>query len=276
MKNTVTKQELLKAAHGLGITGVNLNTRKDEIQSKINAVLGVPDLDTHDQDHQVEAIVATVAKHGEEAVATETGAVTAIGRNIPNLAPTGKWQGKRARLIRTKTGQNDMSGAIFNWNGWPCIIPIDVQVDIAWPIFEIIKMCRGMLLDIELRVDPQNKGRVHNIKHIKYYDKYPFQFMGVTPGTEDLPESPIEYTLDMYVEDFPGYTVRMWRQLCILWEINDEQAKIKPGIGPEKEIESRRNAIHYALNLPMETSLEIRQRVRNEKRADHSMEAKAA
>lgn len=274
-----TKQKNLSAARMLGITGLTKNTPDEEVCQAIRAKLGDADLETNDQDKQPDitpGIVETIAKHGHESIATETGAVTASARNIPNLAPTGKWHGKRARLIRTKTGQNDMGGAIFNWNGWPCIIPIDVVVDVAWPIFEIIKLCRGMLMNIDAVIDPQNKANVHNVKEIQYYDKYPFQFKGVTPGTEHLPESPIEYTLDMYVDDFPHYTVRMWRQLCILWEISDDQANIKPGMGPEPEITARRNALHYALNLPMETSHELRQRVRDEKRDDHGMEAKAA
>ena len=45
---------------------------------------------------------------------------------------------------------------------------------------------------------------------------------------------------------------------------------------PKDEIQVRRNSIHYALNLPHEPSLEIRQRVRDEKRIDIGMQAKAA
>jgi len=169
-----------------------------------------------------------------------------------------------------------MSGAIFNWNGYPCIIPIDTVVDIPWPIFEIIKNCVGMEMEIRQEDDPHDKGKVRNIKEIEYFDKYPFQFMGVTPGTEDLPESPWEYTLDAYVEDFPGFSVRMWRQLCILWEINDKQAKIVPGVEPDEEIRTRRNAIHYLLNLPQGAEAGMRRRVRNEKRVDIGLPAMAA
>ena len=273
------KQELLKAAKTLGITTVNTKSTVDELTKAINEVLGTPDLGVDDQDEKDErtaSYAATIAKHGEEAVAKETGAVVAEVHNIPNLSPTGIWEGKRARLRRVKTGHNDMSGAIFNWNGYPCIIPIDKQVDIAWPIYEIIQNCVGMEMEIRQEDDLKDKGKVRNIKDITYYDKYPFQYMGVTPGTEDLPESPWEYTLNMYVDDFPGYSVRMWRQLCILWEINDEQAHIKPGVSPEEEIRTRRNAVHYLLNLPQDVELEIRARVRNEKRVDIGLPAMAA
>ena len=273
----ITKRELLAAARTLRIKGVNTNTPNDEIQAKINAVLGSPDLGDDDQRKQTaEAVSVAVAKHGEEALATETGAVLATVRDIPNLSPTGQWHGKRAKIKRVKTGHNDMGGAVFMWNGWPCIIPIDKAVDIAWPIFEIIQGCTGMEMEITQEEDPKDRARVQNKKNITYYDKYPYQFMGVTPGTENLPESPWEYTLDMYVEDFPDYTVRMWRQLCILWEINDTEANIVPGAGPEKEIQVRRNAIHYALNLPMGVEMEMRHRIRDEKRGDIGLEAKAA
>lgn len=273
----ITKRELLTAAKTLGIKGVNTNTPNPEIQAKINAVLGSPDLGDDDQRKQTnESIVTSVAMHGEEAVAKETGAVLAGARDIPNLSPTGAWHGKRAKIKRVKTGHNDMGGAIFKWNGWPCIVPIDKAVDVAWPIFIIIQGCTGMNMEITTEEDPRDKGRVKNVKNITYFDKYPHQFMGVTPGTESLPESPLEYVLDQYVEDFPGYTVRMWRQLCILFEINDQLANIVPGAGPEKETKARMNAIHYQLNLPQGADLVMRKRIRDERRDDIGMEAKAA
>jgi len=275
-------KELLKAAKILGIRGVNNQTPEDEVRRKVNEKLGNPETGIAGFDGQAEvdartdAFAATVVKHGEEAIASQTGAVTARANNIPNLSPTGQWEGKRARIRRVKTGHNDMNGAIFNWNGWPCIVPIDEDVDIAWPILGIIQQCTGMQMEITQDEDPRDAARVHNTKHITYYDKYPFQYKGVTPGTEHLPESPWEYTLDMYVEEFPKYTVRMWRQLCVLWEISDKQAGVVPGIGPEEEMKLRNNAIHFALNIPQGADRPMRFRVRNEKRGDIGMEAKAA
>jgi hypothetical protein len=283
-----TKQDTkakLMAAKILGISGLNENTPIDEIDKAINEKLGKSDSGDDNLDKRIlDSHVATITKHGEEAVAKASGPVVADLMNIPNLSPTGQWEGKRAHLKRTKTGHNDMQGAMFNWNGWPCIIPIDKWVDVAWPIYEIIQKCRGMEMEIRQEEDPRNKGRVKNIKDISYFDKYPFTCIGVTPGTEDLPESPWEYTLDMYVKDFPGYTVRKWRQLCILWEISDDQANISAGMSPEKEVDVRRNSIHYHLNLPLAQSeekedgatLEVREQIRNEKRSDIGMEAIAA
>jgi len=273
------KQDLLKTAKVLGIEGVNTKSTIDELRAAINVKLGNPDLGADDQeakDERTDSYAATIAKAGPESVASETGAVKAKVNNIPNLAPTGIWEGRRAKVRRVKTGHNDMSGAIFNWNGYPCIVPIDMDVDIPWPIFEIIKNCVGMEMEIRQEDDPRDRGKVRNIKEITYFDKYPFQFKGVTPGTEVLPESPWEYTLDMYVEDFKDYSVRMWRQLCILWEINDAQAKIVPGVSPEEEATTRRNAIHYQLNLPMDASIAIRKQIRNEKRVDIGLPAMAA
>jgi hypothetical protein len=277
--NMSTKQELLDTAVMLGIKGVTTKTPLAELRSMINAKLGNPDLGTDDQDGKdakTDSYAAVISKAGPESVAKATGAVTAKPHNIPNLAPTGIWEGKRAKVRRVKTGHNDMNGAIFNWNGYPCIIPIDVDVDIPWPIFGIMQQCVGMEMEIRQEDDPRDKGKVRNIKNITYYDKYPYQYKGVTPGTEDLPESPWEYTLDQYVDDFPGFTVRMWRQLCILWEISDAQAKIVPGVSPEEEMETRRNAVHYLLNLPQDADADLRQKVRDEKRSDIGLEERAA
>jgi len=274
-----TKQELLQTCKILGVEGVNSKTTNDELRTAINAKLGNPDLDVNDQDannEKTESYAAVIAKAGPESVASATGPVVSEAHNIPNLAPTGIWEGRRAKMRRVKTGHNDMNGALFNWNGYPCIIPLDSVVDVPWPIYEIIKNCVGMEMEIRQEDDPKDRSRVVNVKDITYFDKYPFQYMGVTPGTEDLPESPWEYTLDMYVEGFKGYSVRMWRQLCILWEINDAQANIKPGISPEQEIETRRNAIHFQLNLPMNAEPIIRRQVRNEKRVDIGLPAMAA
>lgn len=271
------KQDLLKAAKTLGCKGVNTSSNLADLRKAINEKLGVPDSGDDDLDTKItESYAATVLKAGSDAVAAKTGPVVASSRNIPNLSPNGKWEGKRARIKRTMTGHNDMMGAIFNWNGWPTIIPIDAVVDVAWPIYEIILNCTGMDMDIRQEDDPRDRSKVRNIKNITYYEKYPFQFMGITPGTEDLPESPWEYTLDAYVNDFPEYTVRMWRQLCVLWEISDDQASISPGLGPDQEIVCRRNSVHYLLNLPQGVDVKVRKQVRNEKRSDIGMEAKAA
>ena len=265
------KRDLYNVAKTLGIAGVTRTTSRADLETAINEKLGnapIAEDATPGPDY-----ARVIAQHGTEALATETGPAMAKPQDIPNLSPTGTWQGKRAKLKRTKTGHNDMEGAIFNWNGYPCIIPIDMPVDIPWPIYGIIQQCRGM--NLEIRQEDDGK-KVMNVKDISYFDKYPYQFMGVTPGTEHLPESPLEYVLDMYVEDFPDFTVRMWRQLCILFEINDETAEIKPGVGPEAEIIARRNTVHYLLNLPQEVDQAIRERIRDEKRGDIGMEAKAA
>lgn len=276
----MNKTELLECAQKLGIREVNKANRIDEIRSAINAKLGNPDipgLNEEQQDEVTDSYAAVVVQAGDGAIAGPTGAVHATAKNIPNLSPSGVWHGKRARLRRIKTGNNDMAGAIFNWNGWPCIIPIDAAyVDVAWPIYEIIRGCIGMRLSIRQEQDPRTPSRVSNILERTDYDKYPFEFMGVTPGTEQLPESAWEYTLDRYVEDFNGYTVRMWRQLCVLWEIPDEHCKIMAGMLPEDESAARRNAIHYHLNLPQGVDRQMRERVRDEKRADIGMTAKAA
>ena len=282
MSTKQERQAALSAARILGIKGLSLENSLKELHSAINAKLGNPDSGDDDLDKEItDSHAATIVEHGVEAIASATGPVVASVRDIPNLAPSGQWEGKRAHLKRTKTGHNDMSGAIFNWNGYPCIIPIDIWVDIPWPILNIIKNCRGMDMDIRQEDDPRDKSKVRNVKEETFFDKYPFQFEGVTPGTEHLPESPWEYTLNMYVEDFPGYTVRMWRQLCILWEISDVEAKISAGISPKAEIETRRNAIHFKLSLPLAQSeddkegvpVELRQKIRNEKRLDIGMGA---
>jgi len=269
----MTKQQLLQIAKTLGLTSVDRTMKVDDIRTAVNAKLGIVDSADDQQNQKAESLSRVVLQHGKEAIATESGAVTAQPRNIPNLSPSGQWEGKRARIRRVKTGHNDMGGAIFNWNGWPTIIPIDQTVDVAWPIFGIIQNTVGMKMNIRQETVGD---KVNNVKDITHYDKYPFQFLGVTPGTEDLPESAWEYTLDAYVGDFKDFSVRMWRQLCVLWEINDAQANIKPGTDPDEESIARSNAIHYHLNLPQGVDLETRQRVRNEKRQDIGMEAKAA
>ncbi len=277
-----TNSELLKAAKTLGTTSVNKNTNKDDLLAAINNVLGNPtgagksELNAEQQAEITESFAAVVNKAGPESVATKSGPVKAGARDIPNLSPNGQWQGKRARIKRTVTGHQDIGGALFRWNGWPTLIPLDREVDVAWPIWEILKGTVGVRVEVEQVEDPRDKGKINNIINQSKYNKYPYQFMGVTPGTEHLPESAWEYTLDQYVEGFEGFTARMWRQLCALWEMNDKDSGIKPGMGPEAEVEARRNAVHYLLNLPQTDDRDVRAAVRNEKRADIGMEAKAA
>jgi len=277
-----TREKLLTMVRALG-EKPSEDATEAELQSEIDRVLGEPNIQIGSDEENAQAnanqqgaVATALAKHGEQAVAKSTGAVLANSGNIPNLSPTGIWQGKRARLKRTPTGNNDMGGAIFGWNGYPTIIPLNQTVDIAWPIFIVIQNCVGMDMEITSEEEQKNKTRIIKKTNITYVDKYPIQYMGVTPGTEQLPESPWEYTLDMYVDDFAGYSVRMWRQLCILWEISDAQAEVKPGISPDKEAEQRSNSIHFKLNLPKDAERIVRERVRDQKRSDISMEAKAA
>jgi len=275
----MNKKELLRAAKTLGITSVSAKNNEDEIREAINAKLGNPapdaDLSGEQRAEITDSYAAIVNEAGPESVASE-GAVMPTLRDIPNLSPNGKWQGKRARIRRTKTGHQDMGGALMRWNGWPTIIPLDVVVDIAWPIFIALKAAVGLNLEVTQEADPTNKARIHNIMKESRYDKYPHQYMGVTPGTENLPESAWEYTLDQYVDGFPGYTVRMWRQLSVLWEITDVESGIKPGMGHEAEIITRKNSIHSKLNLPFTDDKAMLLRIRNERRSDIGMEAKAA
>jgi len=281
----ITKRELLATARVLGIKSVNSNSTLPELRKAVNEKLGVPDLGTHDDDPTVsqdlkdkrtDSYAALISASKDVEVATDFVASPPETLDIPNLAPTGRWGSRRARLKRTKTGHNDMSGAIFNWNGYICIIPLDVVVDVPWPILNIIRNCMGMNMEIRQEDDPRDKGKVMNIKEIQYYEKYPIQYMGITPGTEVLPASPWEYTLNEYVNGFENFTVRMWRQLCILWEISDSEAKIKPGVGPKDECITRCNAVHYRLNLPLEASADLRERIRGERWVDMGLTEKAA
>lgn len=266
----MNKEQLLECAYRLGIRGLTTENTNGMIMSKIAEVLGKPAIQ-EDGEEVSESLLNTIITAGPDTVAKESGPVLHRAQNIPNLTPTGVWHGKRARIKRPKTGTNDMNGAIFNWNGLICIIPIDVEVDIAWPIYEAIQLCNGMRMKIRQEEDPRDAAKVQNIKEIEYYRKYPYEFIGVTPGTEKLPESPWEYTLDMYVDHFPGFTIRMWRQLCILWEITNEVAGVRPGMKPRDEIRQRREAIHFDRNLPLSEDIALRMRVRNEKRADIHM-----
>ncbi len=269
----MNKEQLLEIAYRLGIRDLVMEDSNAKISAAINEVLGKPIIE---EDEIPESIAHSILSSGPDAVAKAGAQPNTNTKNIPNLTPTGIWHGKRCRLRRPKTGTNDMAGAIFNWNGFICIIPIDVEVDVAWPIFEAIKLCNGMKMKIRQEEDPRNPARVNNVKEIDYYRKYPYEVIGITPGTEDLPESPWEYVLDQYVDNFPGFTVRMWRQLCVQWEISDNEAGVMPGMKPKQEVEARRNAVHFNRNLPVTTDLQMRMRVRNEKRADIHMRPKAA
>jgi len=277
-----THKELLETARALGIKSVNANSKKDELYAAIQMKLGNPvaagdrEMSAEEKEEIIDSYSEVINRAGPSAIATATGAVKAAARDIPNLAPNGVWQGKRARIKRTKTGHQDIGGAMFHWNGWPTLIPLDTVVDVAWPIYEIIKDTVGVTVEVEQVEDPKDKGRVNNIIKQSTYEKYPTQFLGVTPGTENLPECGLEYVLDRYVEGFDGFTVRMWRQLCALFEMGDKACGIAPGMGPDAEITARRNAVHYLLNLPETDDVAMRQKVRNEKRADIRMVAKAA
>lgn len=269
------RSKLLASAKKLGAKVAD-DAQIDDIRRAINEKLGFPDDNAENPAGQTDEI-ANIIVDNPDAVAGElTNLPSDFRTNIPNLAPNGRWEGKRARIVRTRTGHNDMAGAIFRWNGWPTIIPIEVACDVAWPIYEAIRECRGTRASVRQVEHPTDPGKVNNVVETTKYDKYPYQFLGVTPGTEHLPESALEYVLDQYAEDFPGYSLRMWRQLCALFELSDPRCGIKPGMMQEEEIKVRRNALHAELNLPMGANKGIRARIRDEKRSEYRMPARAA
>jgi hypothetical protein len=164
------RNKLYAAATKLGCENINQRSTADELREAIAEKLGVVDAEGslpagEARDLHVMRTTDSYAQQIADdnlSVAGPTGAVVGGRDDIPNLTPNGKWQGKRARVVRVQTGNADMAGAIFRWNGWPTLIPISRECDVAWPIFEIMRNAVGVRGEVRQEFDPNRPGVVKN------------------------------------------------------------------------------------------------------------------
>ncbi len=113
----------------------------------------------------------------------------------PELKNIDSWGGKRMMVrVYKPSADADSPQEYFQvtWEGQKRYFAYNINVDLAWPHFQALKNAEKTRLDQEELKD--NKGILTGIKNVwTPSPRYHFNVVGVTPGTENLPESTLEY-----------------------------------------------------------------------------------
>lgn len=118
-----------------------------------------------------------------------------VGR-IPNLGPSGKWEGRMRRVKILNPDKNSEKKTVsLAWEGRPWDVLYDTVVDMPWPYWCQLK---DAVHRDESSVDvvdwvKDKKGRLSKIVTPVEYPVHNYQDMGDVPGTEDLPESYFDF-----------------------------------------------------------------------------------
>jgi hypothetical protein len=111
----------------------------------------------------------------------------------PGLAPTERWEGRRHR-VQVHHGDDDKEHKAFvlQWNGDARAFPFDKVCDMPEPYFHILQ--HAVVKTVKQRPVKDEEGR---LERMESYDvskpRYAYNYMGVTPGTEELPTSILDY-----------------------------------------------------------------------------------
>lgn len=256
------KQLLTKTARAMGITiphSLGIDDIKKRIADKLGN-LGWNQLDETDaepeaKDRAVEGAIETLTR-SEFAGASYPTRLPRAGV-LPNLLPfMNPWGGKRMRIKRVRR-ENDQKILFIHWNGYPFVLGIDAEyADVPMPHYNNLMNTRGQKLE-QKRVKDETSGLTiwDNVWHEHEY--MPIQSLGVSPGTEHLPESLKHYIYQMYVEGFPGFNNRMWSQITrngynykdYSNKPGEEHLNIRVGMALEEQIRVRRQTILDRLNI---------------------------
>lgn len=120
----------------------------------------------------------------------------AAGR-IPNLRPTGKWEGRMRRVTLRKFSENSPDYAVtLGWEGVKWTPPMDVPVDMPWPYWQSLYETDF----IDDRSDAVTKwprdeetGKISCIRTSRRLKTQRYEDHGDVPGTEDLPRDYAEF-----------------------------------------------------------------------------------
>jgi hypothetical protein len=136
----------------------------------------------------------------------------------PNLTPSGVWGGKRHRVtIFPQTNENTDNAQSYVRLFHECEprdYPFGVELDLPHPHYESLRRAEtGTLKDREVK---DSSGNLVRIEHYEVKSpRYPHQYHGVVPGTEDLPTSLKDYWQRQAVKtnNFEGIQRRMLIQI---------------------------------------------------------------
>lgn len=119
-----------------------------------------------------------------------------IGR-IPNLSPSGEWEGRKRRVTVHNQHPDSLSGAFtIGWEGMTWTVAYDKPVDMPWPYWEALKNAKRIDRDSTKAVKwekDEATGQLQKVVTPIITQVYSFSDHGDVPGTEKKPESYLHF-----------------------------------------------------------------------------------
>lgn len=170
------RDELKQAAEMLGVQFAP-QTNSPTLQKKLCDAIGLVD--------------GTLPPSQVTAIADEVPAKPklTLAMSPPNLGPSGRWGGRyrRVKLVRTEF-YKDFNAFPICWEGQQKYFHFDIDVDMAWPFFEVLRD----MVETTIIKDLSSDGHSSITREVRN-QALPFSDLGDTPGTENLPRSMVEY-----------------------------------------------------------------------------------
>lgn len=129
------------------------------------------------------------------AVIVPSSRVASIFDPKPNLLPGARWGGKRHNLMVFQPSQeSEQSSRYFQltWEGWKLNFSYGIKLSMPHPHFEVLKGSIRRIITQQTKRDEQGfQIGVDNIE--TELPRFNYQYIGIEPGTENLPESLSDY-----------------------------------------------------------------------------------
>lgn len=113
----------------------------------------------------------------------------------PNLLPGARWGGKRHNLMVFQPQQeNEQSQKYFQvtWEGWTLYFAYGIKLSMSHPHYEVLKGSIKRVITQKAKKD--DEGHQIGVENIETeLPRFNAQYIGIEPGTENLPESLCDY-----------------------------------------------------------------------------------
>ena len=110
----------------------------------------------------------------------------------PRLAPGDIWEGRRYRVQVARAPENaEHKSFVLQWNFVARSFAYDTMIDMPEPYYNLLKVKVGRV--VQEKEKDKDGNWIGNINRDVYTPRFSFQDYGMTPGTENLPGSILEY-----------------------------------------------------------------------------------
>lgn len=198
----LSRQELRDCGKALGADFAP-NTSEATMRAKLNEIIG-------QNDGKLPSVTGEATNQPSPTPEQPTAKVINLPRlTRPKLRATDVWEGRR-HDVKVFKGESDAMHQCFvlTWDGHPRNFPFDEVVHMPEPYFNILKTATNRL--VRQRPVKDSDGNLLSMEsYVVASPKFSYHYMGLTPGTEELPGSILEYWQERakrnnYLQDVPG------------------------------------------------------------------------